>query len=129
MIHCWFVQPRPFVTGPLATAELSARAAAGDAIGTLSLAGLLALAFDVERSGRVRRVRVLSDTTRVPRADEPARKRVIRSLMRAIGAWTFTPRRATSRVVLPLVFERGRPQRGQYQPCFFQAAAARSQPP
>jgi hypothetical protein len=108
VIHGWFVQPRPFVTGPLAGREVSARAAElGDVIGDVPLAGLLSLAFDVDRRGTTRRVRVLSDTTRVPRADEPARKRVIRAVLRAVTTWTFTPRRAPSRVVLPLVFERG----------------------
>jgi hypothetical protein len=107
VIHGWFVQPRPFVTGPLAGAEVSSRAAElGDVIGDVPLAGLLSLAFDVDRGGRVRRVRVLSDTTRVPLADELARKRLVRALVRAIGGWKFSSRRAPSRVVLPLVFER-----------------------
>jgi len=108
VIHGWFVQPRPFITGPLAGGELSVRATElASVIGEVPLAGLLALAFDVDRAGRVRRVRVLSDTTRVPRAEERARKQLVRALVRAIGAWTFSPRRAPSRVVLPLVFERG----------------------
>ena len=108
VIHGWFVQPRPFVTGPLVVRELSDHAAdLGRVIGNVPLAGLLALAFDVERTGRVRRgVRVLSDTTRVPRADEPARKRLVRALAATIGAWRFSPRGSSSRVVLPLIFER-----------------------
>ena len=108
VIHGWFVQPRPFVTGPLAIGELSQHAAElAQVIGDVALAGLLALAFDVDRAGHVRHVRVLSDTTRVPRAEERARKRLVRELVRAIGVWRFSPRRAPSRVVLPLVFERG----------------------
>jgi len=108
VIHGWFVQPRPFVTGPLGARELSDHAAElGRVIGDVPLAGLLALAFGVDPKGSVRGVRVLSDTTRVPLADEPARKRLVRALVRAIGAWRFSPRRSASRVVLPLVFERG----------------------
>ncbi|HEY1810850.1 MAG TPA: 2OG-Fe(II) oxygenase [Kofleriaceae bacterium] len=107
VIHGWFVQPRPFVTGPVSGAEVSSRAAElGAVIGDVPLAGLLSLAFDVDRGGRARHVRVLSDTTRVPRADEPARKRLVRMIVGTIGAWTFAARRGPSRVVLPLVFER-----------------------
>jgi hypothetical protein len=108
VIHGWFVQPRPFVIGPLATRELSAHAAElGALVETLPIAGMLALAFDVSPAGTVRTLRVLSDTTRVPRGDEPARRRFAKQLVRAVGAWTFSKRRASSRVVLPLVFERG----------------------
>ena len=111
VIHGWFVQPRPFVTGPVSAREVSARAdelgvAIGRDLGALPLAGLLSLAFGVTPAGRVARVRVLSDTTRVPRADEAARKQLVRGIARAIGAWTFSKQRAASRVVLPLVFER-----------------------
>jgi hypothetical protein len=49
---------------------------------------------------------VLSDTTRVPRADEPARRALVRRIRGAIAAWRFGRQRATSRVTLPLVFER-----------------------
>jgi 2OG-Fe(II) oxygenase superfamily len=108
VIHGWFVQPRPFVVGPLPGRELSTRASElGHALGDLPIAGLLSVAFRVDRSGATRDVRALSDTTRVPRADEPARKRAVRAMLRAISAWTFSRTRAPSRVVLPLVFERG----------------------
>ena len=111
VIHGWFVQPRPFVRGPLRAAALSARV--DDLLGELSallgdlpVAGMLALAFDVGRTGAVGRARVLSDTTRVPRALEPQRRRVIGRLRAAIAAWRFGPQRGASRVTLPLVFER-----------------------
>jgi len=49
---------------------------------------------------------LLSDTTRVPKPDEPARKRVVRKIREAIGGWEFGSQRGASRVTLPLVFER-----------------------
>ena len=109
VIHGWFMQPRPFVRGPLATRTLAARIAELDVarwIGALPIAGLLSLAFDVDRRGRVTQVAVLSDTTRVPAPDERTRKRAVRGLRDAIAAWDFGPQRAGSRVTLPLVFER-----------------------
>ena len=110
VIHGWFVQPRPFVRGPLPVKSLSARIAElGDALalGDLPVAGLLSLAFDVDHRGAAKTVRVLSDTTRVPRVHERARTRLVRRLSKAVGAWTFGKQRGPSRVTLPLVFDRG----------------------
>jgi hypothetical protein len=49
---------------------------------------------------------VLSDTTRSPRADEPARKALVRKLCGAVGTLRFPAQRGASQVTLPLVFER-----------------------
>lgn len=111
VIHGWFVQPRPFVRGPLATAALTARTdelvgSLGGWLGALPVAGLISFAFEVDRRGAVAAVRMLSDTTRVPRPDERARKTVIRKIRDAIAGWQFGKQRGTSRVTLPLVFER-----------------------
>lgn len=112
VIHGWFVQPRPLVRGPLPVRVLSARIEElGGRLGTwitdLPVAGVLALAFDVDRRGGVRGVRVLSDTTRVPRADERERARLVRRIRQHVATWTFGKQREPSHVTLPLVFERG----------------------
>ena len=111
VLHGWFVQPRPFVQGPLRTSVLAARIAElthdlGARIGALPLAGLASFAFVVARDGSVRDLRLLSDTTRVPAAAEPARKRFLRGLRGALAAWTFGRQRGTSTVTIPFVFER-----------------------
>jgi len=111
VVHGWFVQPRPFVTGPLATRALTARideltGQLGAWIGSLPIAGLASFAFDVDRRGRVARVTVLSDTTRVPASEERARRQLVRRIRAAIAGWQFGAQRGTSRVTLPLVFER-----------------------
>ena len=110
VIHGWFVQPRPFIQGPLRAPELSERAAElGSVLATtaLPLAGMIAFAFDVDRAGRAQRVRVLSDTTRVPSGDERERVRLIARITKAIAAWQFSKQRGASRVTLPIVLERG----------------------
>ncbi len=112
VIHGWFVQPRPFVTGPLAPRALEQRiadltGALGGWLGELPIAGLYSVAFDVDRRGTVRRVRSLSDTTRVPRALDRSRAALIRKIRAAIVDWRFGPQRGPSSVTLPLVFERG----------------------
>jgi hypothetical protein len=112
VVHGWFVQPRPFIEGPLPV-EALARAIDGlsEFLGhTLragpSLAGLLSLGFTVSAAGRVGRVRVLTDTTRVPGELEAARRQVVRAVVRHLAAWQLPRQRALSRVTLPLVFER-----------------------
>jgi hypothetical protein len=112
VIHGWFVQPRPFVQGALPVRALAAKIGAltdelGGWIGGLGVAGMLSFALDVDRRGRAAVPRVLSDTTRVPRADERARKALVRRIRAAIAGWRFGPQRGASRVTLPLVFERG----------------------
>ena len=109
VVHGWFVQPRPFVTGPLPVRALAARIAELDIarwLGALPIAGLVSFAFTVDRRGGVRDLAVLSDTTRVPVADERARRRILRKLQAAIAGWRFDAQRAPSRVTLPIVFER-----------------------
>jgi hypothetical protein len=109
VIHGWFVQPRPFIQGPLRAQALADRTEdLGRVLGatTLPLAGMIAFAFEVDRSGLPQQVRVLSDTTRVPSADERERVRLIARLKRSITAWRFSKQRGTSRVTLPIVLER-----------------------
>ena len=112
VIHGWFVQPRPFVRGPLAPRALEQRIAdltgrLGSWLGALPIAGLYSVAFEVDRRGGVSNVRALSDTTRVPKSDEAARKSLIRKLREDIAGWRFPTQRSASKVTLPLVFERG----------------------
>jgi hypothetical protein len=112
VIHGWFVQPRPFIRGPLPVRTLSTRIAElggqlGSWLDELPIAGVLSVAFKVDRRGAVRNLRVLSDTTRVPRADEAARARLVRRMRKAIASWTFGTQRGPSDVTLPIVFERG----------------------
>jgi hypothetical protein len=111
VIHGWFVQPRPFVRGKLRTRVLEQRIGGltdklGGWLGTLPIAGLLSMSFVVDRAGGVRDLRVLSDTTRVPKADERARRSLIRRIREDVSRWRFGAQRATSKVTLPLVFER-----------------------
>jgi hypothetical protein len=110
VIHGWFVQPRPFVTGALTVRAVAAQidelvGKLGEWI-TVPIAGLASFGFDVDRRGRVARVQVLSDTTRVPARDERERRRIVRKIRDAIAGWRFGTQRGTSRVTLPLVFER-----------------------
>jgi hypothetical protein len=110
VIHGWFVQPRPFFVGPVDGAEIEAHLAAlGDTLPTLiagvPLAGLLSTRLDLTAAGTVAKVAVLADTTRVPAALEPDRRRALSRLRRHLATWRFTRRRRPSTLTLPLVFE------------------------
>jgi hypothetical protein len=112
VIHGWFVQPRPFVRGPLPVRTLTARveelgARLGHWLADLPVAGVLALSFTVDRRGAVQSLRVLSDTTLVPRASERERVRLVRRMREAIARWRLGSQRSPSHVTLPIVFERG----------------------
>lgn len=112
VIHGWFVQPRPFIEGPLTTAQLAGgietltTALAPILEAGLSIAGLLSVGFTVTPTGQVRGVRLLSDTTRVEASEEPHRKSLIRLIQRTVKGLRFPARRGPSQVTLPLVFER-----------------------
>ncbi len=112
VIHGWFVQPRPFVRGPLPVRALESQIAGlganlGEWLGDLPISGMLSMTFTVDRSGGVRGLKFLSDTTRVPVSDEAARKALIRKLRQTVVAWKLSKQRGPSQVTLPLVFERG----------------------
>lgn len=110
VIHGWFVQPRPFFTGPLVGAEVEAHLAElGERLpeltGGLPLVGLLSLRLSISTSGAVTRSELLADTTRVPAHLEPIRRRTLLALRRRLGHWRFSRRRAPSVLTVPLVFE------------------------
>jgi hypothetical protein len=111
VIHGWFVQPRPFVRGPLPVRAVATRideltAQLGGWLGDLPVAGMMSLAIDVGPTGSNRGVTLLSDTTRVPATYERMRRAVVRKIRDNVATWTFPRARAASRVTLPLVFER-----------------------
>ena len=109
VINGWFVQPRPFISGPLSTKSLAARL---DDLGSViegagidvPVTGLVSFGFDVAADGATSKVRVLSDTTRVPAADEAVRLRLVRALAKAVRSWNFGKQRGASTVTLPIVF-------------------------
>ncbi|MBX5482046.1 MAG: hypothetical protein IRZ16_09455 [Myxococcaceae bacterium] len=113
VIHGWFLQPRPFVEGPLPVRALQQQIdeqvspRLEEALGGgLPVAGLLSLGFLVAPDGGVQKLRVLCDTTRVPRPLERERHELVRVALRAVGSLKFPGHRRASRVTLPLVFER-----------------------
>lgn len=112
VIHGWFVQPRPFIEGPLPLKALSsAIGRITEAISPileagLPLAGLLSLGFTVTAAGRVTGLRTLADTTRAVPEHGPGRRELLRAARKALEKHVFPRQPKPSRVTLPLVFER-----------------------
>lgn len=112
VVHGWFTEPRPFVEGPLAADHVAepiakiAAAAAPHLEAGVAPAGLLSLGVSVDRRGSVRRVDVLADTLRTPRAHERARRALVRALVAAAAVTRFPAAAGASRLTLPLTFER-----------------------
>lgn len=113
VVHGWFVQPRPFIEGPVRRDELQRRIDQEllEAIQPLlqrglPVAGMLSLNLRVAADGAVKSVGVLSDTTRVPTEAEPERKLLLKALTGAARKLKFARRKAPSRITLPFVFER-----------------------
>lgn len=113
VLHGWFVEPRPFVTGPLSPAKTMKRiealteVVAREVEAGLSLAGVLSLRAEIAPSGKVTSVRVLRDMTRAPGEQEPARRRLVRDLKSTLARLEMPRARGPSTLTLPLVFERG----------------------
>lgn len=111
VIHGWFVQPRPFIEGPVPAAALAKKtsellAKMPALLGDLEPAGVLSLSISVAASGEVTSVKPLCDTLRVVAPDEAAKKRFTRGLVRTLKEWRFARARAASHITFPLVFER-----------------------
>lgn len=112
VIHSWFVQPRPFIEGPLSTKALEGAIDAVSEVieqhlsGGLELAGLASFSFRVSAQGRVSQVQRLADTTRTIPGAERAGAALLRAVTAKLSSFRFRGQKASSRVTLPLVFER-----------------------
>lgn len=111
VMHGWFVQPRPFVTGTLSEDALGEAiqhvlaqvpAQLGDAIAPI---GTLSLRFQVLPNGKVTKAEILVDTLRVAAPQRSARDALSAWFLRAFGALQFGKQRRVSVATVPLVFE------------------------
>lgn len=110
VIHGWFVQPRPYVEGPLparalqaALGELEPRL--GQALQGALVQGVLTFRLKIAAQGQVERVQVLTDRLRAPGDQIEALARVRRAAAAHFRTWQFPKARAASVATVPLVFE------------------------
>lgn len=112
VIHGWFVQPRPFIEGPLSLREM--QGAIDDLSGILNekfsqgldVQGVLSVRMAVSSKGRVTSVDVLTDVLRHPQRDRRIERAIVTHVRRFLLGLSFSPKKGGSHVTLPLVFER-----------------------
>lgn len=111
VIHGWFVQPRPFIEGPLAPRDL--QSVIDDLSGELGrlidegldLQGLVSVKLQIASSGRVTKVSPLSNSLRHPGGDPRIEKALVKHVQKWLMGVTFKKQKAASSVTLPLVFQ------------------------
>lgn len=112
VIHGWFVQPRPFIEGPLAPKDL--QVLIDDLSGELGVAldegldlkGLLSLRLHVAETGKITKVETLANTLKASSSEDRALEM---SIVKHVSTWlkkaSVRKQRGPSKVTLPLVFE------------------------
>ncbi len=111
VIHGWFVQPRPFIEGPLKTREL--QPVIDDLSGTISellsqgldVSGTLALKLVVNPSGKVAKVTRLSNSLRERQWESQAAAVLDRHIQDFLRRVNFRRHPAKSTITLPLIFD------------------------
>lgn len=110
VIHGWFVQPRPFVEGPLAVRSLSQalgelEPVLGQALSGAVVQGVLTLRLQVAPSGEVAKFQWLADRLKASGAEREAIPVLRRQIEQFFKTWKFAKARGASTVTIPLVFE------------------------
>lgn len=112
VINGWFVNPRPFIEGPISTTELAQQIYKVDEFIYANtelfrnLAGALCFQIQVSPSGKILNVIPLATTLKGPRQ----RSQDLRPLITLIKGYifktfTFTKQKTSSLITLPLIFE------------------------
>lgn len=113
VIHGWFVQPRPFIQGPLNTSELQKEidrltfslSEELERNAALLASGVLAIRFRVEKSGTLSQIEVLSNSLRSLDASGEFSSALAKWVKRELMKIRFKSKQKISIVTLPLVFE------------------------
>ena len=113
VIHGWFVQPRPFIQGPLKAKALQEalfglEEILGQVVASGSLIqGVLSLRLTVSASGKVESVKLLADRLRAPGSEVELCALVRRAIVAHLKAWKFPRSSGRSVATVPVVFEAG----------------------
>jgi hypothetical protein len=111
VIHGWFVQPRPFIEGPLAPKDL--QVLIDDLSGELSEAiqdgldiqGMLSLRLKFEASGQISKVTQLTNSLKASNGDRALETSIVKHISTWLKKANVRKQRGPSLVTLPLVFE------------------------
>jgi hypothetical protein len=112
VIHGWFVNPRPFIEGPLGEAELSPRlpevlSGVEELLSRegAALDGMASFRFSVDHDGRPGKIRLLVHSLRQGGSEsQDLIAAILAAVEEGIRSCRFSRQRASSQVTLPLVF-------------------------
>ena len=115
VIHGWFVEPRPFIEGPITPREL--QGVIDDLSGAINMLfvsgnvndaqGVLSLRLEIGKNGVVARTDVLSNSLRDRDPLQPSSETLVRTIRGFFKTASFTKKKTASTVTLPLIFQSG----------------------
>lgn len=111
VIHGWFVQPRPFIEGPLTPKDLQVliddlSGELGEAIQDgLDIQGMLSLRLKFETTGRISKVTPLTNSLKSSNGDRALEAAIVKHISTWLKKASVRKQRGSSLVTLPLVFE------------------------
>ena len=110
VIHGWFVEPRPFIAGPLRVTAVEAQIArltehleASEWLQN-PLHGSLILRYRVDRAGRVAQAKIVWNGVRALGGDPDSARGLANFALKEIGKMRLGPQKGGSTVTLPLNF-------------------------
>lgn len=112
VLHGWFVNPRPFIQGPVKTQELEKLIGQVSMLledlfnQGLSAQGVLSLRLKVQATGRVSQIKVLTNSLKATHGNTSAElEQLLQLLAETLKNFQFKKQRAPSEITLPLIFE------------------------
>jgi hypothetical protein len=111
VLHGWFTEPRPFITGPLKQEQIdevlepNLGQVAEIVSDTGPYLGLLSLRMTIDKSGEVSEVKSLANTLIRMEEPESSAQGVIRRIMKLLKGLTFPKKRSKTVMTLPLLFQ------------------------
>jgi hypothetical protein len=111
VMHGWFVQPRPFIHGPVKPRDVQNRLddlvtdALPQILQSRAVQGMASFRLTIGTSGKVSAVSVLCHSLQPDRLEGWSAIHFLREISRALSQWQFQKQKSMSKITLPLVFE------------------------
>jgi hypothetical protein len=111
VIHGWFTEPRPFITGPLSQEQVDAVLSSGleeiseIVADTGPYHGLLSVRLTVANKGHVVEAKVLANTLIRLESPESTERGISRRILNHLKKLTFAKKRQQTTITLPLLFK------------------------
>lgn len=111
VIHGWFVEPRPYVVGPLSTTKVQGTidAVLGELMALMpkigDFHGTMSFRLDVDSTGKVKAFKMLTNTVRGLNNHEEETKLLVSVIKKLFVAPMYGKAKGPSRITVPLLFK------------------------